>query len=71
MERGGGDLGGYRNLIHCGTGRFCRAAFASLTFVRKDLLDGIVDGRLDGVWILVVKWFSGAVTAELGTLKSC
>ena len=32
----------YRRRIHCGTGRFCRAAFASLTFVRNDLCDGIV-----------------------------
>ena len=34
-------IGGYRNRIHCGTGRFCRAAFASLTLVLKDLWDGI------------------------------
>src|SRR5277367_3495624 len=47
-RRGEEGEGGYRNLIHCGTGRFCRAAFASLTFVRKDLLDGIVDGTVMG-----------------------
>ena len=40
----------YLNLIHCGTGRFCRAAFANLIFVRKDLWDGIVGDGDDGFW---------------------
>ena len=39
--------------------------------MRKDLLDGIVDGVGWAVWILVVvKWFSGGVTADFGALKS-
>jgi hypothetical protein len=45
-ERGGEFRRRYLNRIHCGTGRFWRAALANLTFVRKDLLDGIVDGEV-------------------------
>ena len=44
----------YRILIHWGTGRFCFAAFANLTLVRKDLCDGILlEGTLELVAIMI------------------
>jgi hypothetical protein len=45
---------GYRVRIHWGTGRFCRAALASLTFVRKDLWDGMVTGSFVVVVLVLI-----------------